>query len=218
MDITPASGNVLKSKEQAHHEHKNLLEGIHFKFPTFKHDHPPVIDVNETADERMTIGQKVADGVASTMGSWRFIIIQSCILAVWLVLNTIQLLFRPFDQYPFILLNLMLSFEAAYSAPIIMMSQNRQAEKDRLMADSDYHTNVKGEEETRNIMEHLDHQDTVILQIIQRMEAQHKEVIYHLSQLDPELARRLGVDIQEVSKEIVEEEKEIGDSDISGNS
>ena len=97
-----------------------------------------------------------------------------------------------------------------------MISQNRQAQKDRLMAESDYHCNVKGEEEVRHIMEHLDHQDTVILQILQRMHAQHREVLLHLSRLDPELARRLGMDIQEVSKELVEEEAAEGDA--SGNS
>jgi len=93
---------------------------------------------------------------------------------------------------------------------------NRQAAKDRLTAESDYRTNVKGEEEIRNIMEHLDHQDVVIMQIIKRMEAQHEEVMLHLSRLDPEMARRLGMDIQEVSKELVEEET--GDSNITGNS
>ena len=87
-----------------------------------------------------------------------------------------------------------------------MMSQNRQAEKDRLTAQNDYQTDVKGEVEIRNIMDHLDHQDTVILQILQRMDAQHQEVMLHLSQLDPEMARRLGMDIRQVSKEIIEEE------------
>jgi uncharacterized membrane protein len=97
-----------------------------------------------------------------------------------------------------------------------MMSQNRQAAKDRLMAESDYHCNVKGEEEIRHIMDHLDHQDTVILQILKRMDEQHKEVLYHLSQLDPETARRLGMDLRQVSKELAEEEQE--SSNISGNS
>jgi uncharacterized membrane protein len=215
MDITPASQSVVQNNAQVHHEYKNLLEGIHFKFPTFKHDHPAIIDVNKVADNKLSVGQKIADGVAATMGSWRFIIIQSCILVAWLGLNITGLIFR-WDPYPFILLNLALSFEAAYSAPIIMMSQNRQAAKDRIMAESDYHCNTKGEEETRNIMEHLDHQDVVIMQIIKRMEAQHEEVMLHLSRLDPEMARRLGMDIQEVSKELVEEET--GDSNIAGNS
>jgi uncharacterized membrane protein len=215
MDITPASQSVIQNNAQVHHEYKNLLEGIHFKFPTFKHDHPAIIDVNQVADDKLTVGQKIADGVAATMGSWRFIIIQSCILVVWLGLNITGLIFR-WDPYPFILLNLALSFEAAYSAPVIMMSQNRQSQKDRLMAESDYHCNTKGEEETRNIMDHLDHQDVVIMQIIKRMEAQHEEIMYHLSRLDPEMARRLGMDIQEISKEMVEEET--GDGNTSGNS
>jgi len=163
----------------------------------------------------MTIGQRIADGVASNMGSWRFIIIQSCILVIWLVLNSIAWI-NHWDSYPFILLNLALSFEAAYSAPIIMMSQNRQAAKDRIMAESDYHCNTKGEEETRNIMEHLDHQDVVIMEIIKRMEIQHEEIMRHLARLDPEMARRLGMDIQEVSKELVEEET--GESNVAGNS
>lgn len=215
MDITPASGNVAKNDVQAHHTYKNLLEGIHFKFPTFKHDHAPVINVNAVADEQMTIGQKIADSVAATIGSWRFIIIQGIVLALWITLNSLAFTFH-WDNYPYVLCNLALSFEAAFSAPFIMMSQNRQAEKDRIMAESDYHTNTKGEEETRNIMEHLDHQDVVIMQIIKRMEAQHEEVMHHLARLDPEMARRLGMDIQEVSKELVEEE--MGESNIGGNS
>ncbi|HET7641697.1 MAG TPA: DUF1003 domain-containing protein, partial [Ktedonobacteraceae bacterium] len=108
------------------------------------------------------------------------------------------------------LLNLALSFQAAYSAPFVMMSQNRQADKDRLTAQNDYLCDTKGEEEIRHIMEHLDHQDTVILQILQRMEVQHKEVIFHLSQLDPEMAQRLGTDLQQLSEEIIDEGKDIG--------
>ena len=216
MDITPSSDMVTKNHIHDHDSlHKGLLEGIHFKFPTFRHDHPPVVNVNEVADEQLLLGQRIADGVAATMGSWRFIIFLSCILAVWLILNSIAWI-NHWDTYPFILLNLALSFEAAYAAPIIMMSQNRQAAKDRLMAESDYDCNIKGEVEVHNIMDHLDHQDSVIVQILQRMEAQHQEVMLHLSRLDPELARRLGMDIQQVSKEIVEEEQ--GDSNISGNS
>src|SRR5712692_7617208 len=215
MDITPTSKTIVQNNMQAPHVYKTLLEGIHFKFPTFKHDHPTIINVNKVADERLTAGQRVADGVAATMGSWRFIIIQSCILVAWLILNSIALI-NHWDSYPFILLNLALSFEAAYAAPIIMMSQNRQASKDRLTAESDYHCNVKGEEEIRHIMEHLDHQDTVILRILQHMEAHNKETLEHFARLDPETARRLGMDIQEVSKEIVEEE--VGDGDASGNS
>lgn len=211
MDITPASQNVIQNSAQMHHEHRNLLEGIRFKFPTFKHDHPPIIDVNEVVDEQMTLGQKVADTVAATVGSWRFIIIQSCILAFWLALNITGIVFR-WDPYPFILLNLMLSFQAAYAAPFVMMSQNRQSEKDRLTAQNDYLINCKGEEEVRFIMEHLDHQDTVLLQLVKRIEEQHQEIKEHLVRLDPTLAQKLGMDVVELSKESLE-----GDDKITRN-
>ena len=211
MDTSIKPETVTQRHVQAHMEgFQHWIEGVHIQFPRFKHDHPPVMDVNKVADEQLTFGQRVADKVASGMGSWNFIIIQGTLLAVWIVINTIQLFFRAFDPYPYILLNLALSFQAAFAAPFIMISQNRQAEKDRLMAESDYHCNIKGEEETRHIMDHLDHQDTVILQILQRMDAQHKEVLGHLARLDPETARRLGMDIQEVSEELVEEETNDG--------
>jgi uncharacterized membrane protein len=219
MDITSGTDLVIPKQDHAHthgETFQHWIEGMHIQFPKFKHDHPPIINVNKVADEQLTVGQRVADKVAVTMGSWGFIIIQATLLAAWIVINTIQLFFRAFDPYPYILLNLALSFQAAFAAPFIMISQNRQAAKDRLMAESDYHCNIKGEVEVRNIMEHLDHQDTVIFQILQRMDAQHKEVLLHLSRLDPELARRLGTDIQQVSKEIIQEEA--GDSDVTGNS
>jgi uncharacterized membrane protein len=214
MDITSGTDMVIPKQDHAHaHSEifKHWIEGMHIQFPTFKHDHPLIIDVNKVADEQMTVGQRVADKVAVTMGSWGFIIIQASLLAAWVVLNTIQLFFRPFDPYPYILLNLALSFQAAFAAPFIMISQNRQAAKDRLMAESDYHCNVKGEEEVRHIMEHLDHQDIVILKILQHMDAQHKEVLEHLARLDPEMARRLGTDIQQLAAE------ETAD-DLGGNS
>lgn len=91
-----------------------------------------------------TLGDRVADQVAATMGSWRFIIIQTVLLAIWVVLNITAYL-QHWDPYPFILLNLMLSFQAAYSAPIIMMSQNRQATIDRQDAKHDYEVNMKAE-------------------------------------------------------------------------
>ena len=93
--------------------------------------------------ERLSVGNRIADTVAATMGSWRFIIIQSTILALWVILNVVAV--KHWDPYPFILLNLMLSFQAAYAAPIIMMSQNRQAAIDRLDAKHDYEVNKKAE-------------------------------------------------------------------------
>jgi len=198
---------------QHNHTHadafKHWFGSVHFQFPRYKHDHPPVINVNEVADEQLTLGQRVADKVASTVGSWTFIIIQSIILALWLVLNSLAFIYH-WDPYPFILLNLMLSFQAAYSAPFVMMSQNRQAEKDRLTAQNDYITDCKGEEEIRHIMEHLDHQDTLILQIVKRLEEQHSDILSHFTQLDPKLAERLGLDAVKVSQEVLDEETETG--------
>jgi uncharacterized membrane protein len=95
-------------------------------------------------EEQMTFGQRVADRVAEIIGSWRFIIIQSTLLAMWIALNITAYVYR-WDPYPFILLNLALSFPAAYAAPIIMMSQNRQSEKDHLQAKNDYEVNLKAE-------------------------------------------------------------------------
>ena len=183
MDITPRK-DLVAPRQSASSAFIHMFDGIHFKFPTYKHDHPPVINVNEVADEQLTVGQRVADRVASTVGSWRFIIIQSCILLLWIILNVVGW-FNHWDPYPFILLNLALSFQAAYSAPFVMMSQNRQAEKDRLTALNDYQTDCKGEGEVRFIMEHLDHQDTIMLQIMQRLEAQEERIFQHLAKLDP---------------------------------
>ena len=109
----------------------------------------------KNAEDQMTFGDKIADKVAATMGSWPFIIIQSLILAVWIVLN-ITAYVQQWDPYPFILLNLALSFQAAYAAPFIMMSQNRQAAIDRAAAQTDYHINAKAELEIELLHQKLD--------------------------------------------------------------
>ena len=106
-------------------------------------------------DMQITSGQRIADLVAATMGSWRFIIIQSTILVAWLTLN-ITAWVNHWDPYPFILLNLALSFQAAYAAPFIMMSQNRQQDIDRAKAETDYKINVKAELEIELLHEKLD--------------------------------------------------------------
>jgi uncharacterized membrane protein len=152
----------------------NTSTGFHFS--KFKHEHPPIIDVNHEVDNKYSTGQRIADAVASTVGSWRFIIIQSTILLIWLILNSLAWSFK-WDPYPFILLNLALSFQAAYAAPFVMMSQNRQAEKDRLTAQNDYTTDVKGEQEICHMMDHLDHQDTLTLQIVQDLKGQNERLI-----------------------------------------
>jgi uncharacterized membrane protein len=140
------------------------------------HLHKPVININQVDAEKLTTGERIADRLASVMGSWPFIIVQSIILAVWIVLNVAAYV-NHWDPYPFILLNLALSFQAAYAAPIIMMSQNRQAAKDRLMAEQDYEVNCKAEDELKSIMSHLEQQDEVMLDVLRRMEGQHQVIL-----------------------------------------
>lgn len=102
-----------------------------------------------------TVGERIADKVAAAMGSWPFIIIQSVALAVWIVLNVVAWV-SHWDPYPFILLNLALSFQAAYAAPFIMMSQNRQSAIDRRDAKTDYNINIKAELEIELLHEKID--------------------------------------------------------------
>ncbi|MCG9889750.1 MAG: DUF1003 domain-containing protein [Thermosynechococcaceae cyanobacterium MS004] len=104
--------------------------------------------------QRLSLGDRISDKVAAIMGSWRFIIIQSILLAFWVILNVIAVI-QHWDPYPFILLNLMLSFQAAYAAPIIMMSQNRQAAIDRADARHDYEVNQKAELEIEVLQDKL---------------------------------------------------------------
>ena len=103
----------------------------------------------------LSFGPRIADGVASVMGSWTFIIVQSVILCVWTSANLVGAI-RGWDPYPFILLNLALSFQAAYAAPVIMMSQNRQQDIDRKAAENDYRINVKAELEIELLHEKID--------------------------------------------------------------
>jgi uncharacterized membrane protein len=113
-------------------------------------------DMDEpTAVARLTAGQRIAGAVATVMGSWSFIVVQSAILFVWVTANLIGAI-RGWDPYPFNLLNLALSFQAAYAAPIILMSQNRQQDIDRKAAENDYRINVKAELEIELLHEKID--------------------------------------------------------------
>jgi uncharacterized membrane protein len=114
-------------------------------------------DVNAEFDRKLTFGERLADKVADYGGSWRFIGIFMGMLFVWIIINAIVLAQKPFDPYPFILLNLILSCIAAIQAPVIMMSQNRQEAKDRLRSEYDYRVNLKAELEIRHLHEKLDH-------------------------------------------------------------
>ena len=105
----------------------------------------------------LTVGQRLADRMAGFGGSWSFILVFGCILLVWTLVNSYVLAARPFDPYPYILLNLVLSALAALQAPVIMMSQNRQEERDRLRALHDYQVDLKAELEIRQLHQKVDH-------------------------------------------------------------
>lgn len=96
--------------------------------------------------ETSTFGSRLSDAVAKGMGSWRFIIVQTILVILWMALNLVGFIYH-WDVYPFILLNLLFSTQAAYAAPIIMMSQNRQSERDRIQAQADYQTNIDAKQE-----------------------------------------------------------------------
>jgi uncharacterized membrane protein len=118
--------------------------------------------------EALTPGQRIADAVANGMGSWKFIIWQTIFVILWMTLNVIGLIGR-WDVYPFILLNLIFSTQAAYAAPIIMMAQNRQSERDRVQAQADYDTNLEAKKEIEALQIQLNKIETEKLDDIIRM-------------------------------------------------
>jgi len=114
-------------------------------------EHRSTRNVNEVIEEQYTFGDRLADRIAQFGGSWTFLICFGVTIALWMGLNSIQSLWHPFDPYPFIFLNLILSCLAAVQAPVIMMSQNRQAMKDRVQADLDYQVNLNAELQIRSL-------------------------------------------------------------------
>jgi uncharacterized membrane protein len=114
-------------------------------------------NVDAEFDKDLALGEKMADRLATFGGSWTFLIIFAAILFIWIAINSFLLLKKPFDPYPFILLNLVLSCLAAIQAPVIMMSQNRQEAKDRLRSQHDYQVNLKAELEIRHLNDKIDH-------------------------------------------------------------
>ncbi len=121
------------------------------------HENDSIVEnLNKQFDHSLTLGERIADKVAEVGGSWGFVIAFGVFLSIWVIINTVVLMSRAYDPYPFILLNLFLSMLAAIQAPIIMMSQNRAAARDRMQAEQDFKTNLKAELEVRAISEKLD--------------------------------------------------------------
>ncbi|MCB2149007.1 MAG: DUF1003 domain-containing protein [Deltaproteobacteria bacterium] len=135
-EVTTLDRDVLESLKQ----HEFLTSNLYEEFVS-----------------KPTLGEALADRIATFGGSWRFIIVFGSVLVIWILINTIALAAKPFDPYPFILLNLILSCLAAIQAPVIMMSQNRQEAKDRMRSEHDYRVNLKAELEIRHLHEKVDH-------------------------------------------------------------
>lgn len=137
--------------------------------PPYRHAHGPVRNANEVVKEQLTLGQRASDWIADKVGSWEFIIGQSTLLTIWAILN-VTAWAQHWDPYPFILMNLVLSLQAAYTAPMIMMSQNRKADRDRIEAHIDYEINLTAETEIKVILDNIEAQNVVIAEIHKMLE------------------------------------------------
>jgi uncharacterized membrane protein len=160
---------------------------------TALHPHFPVRNVNDLEAERIGRGERLADAVTGRLGSWPFIIIQSIVLMCWISLNAIGWI-HHWDPYPFILLNLALSFQAAYSAPVIMMSQNRQAQKDRLAAANDFKVNLHAEADVAIIKSQLDLLAGGQWETLLEMQQRQLQLLASLHDLANELRGRVQAD------------------------
>ena len=133
----------------------------------FRHDHPQVRELAEIDPGPSTYGEKFADWVYKNLGSWKFIFIQSILVAVWIILNASAYM-RPWDPYPFIFMNLIFSLQSAYTASLILMSQNRQ---DRLKAHNDYLINLRTEEESKAVLDNFAAQNRALEEIYEELSA-----------------------------------------------
>jgi uncharacterized membrane protein len=147
------------------------LRKLEFPDP-FRHDHPPVRELSDIDPGPTTKGEKFADWVYENLGSWRFILLQSILVAVWVILNATAYV-RPWDPYPFIFMNLIFSLQSAYTASLILMSQNRQ---DRLKAHNDYLTNLRAEEESKAALDNFAAQNKALEEIYLEISALRREI------------------------------------------
>ena len=149
------------------------------------HDHPAVRDLNRESDRRRTLPQQFADALARAVGSWTFLGVQAALSAAWVVVNVLALTER-WDPVPFPLLDLAFGAEVLVAIVVAIMAMNRAADRERLRAQGDYEMHVKLEEELRSIMTHLEVQDEVLLEVIQRLDHGEREL--------RRLTRRLGAE------------------------
>jgi len=139
-------------------------------------------NVNELMEERYTLGDRLADRIAQFGGSWAFLICFAVTLFLWMAVNSVESIWHPFDPFPFIFLNLLLSTVAAVQAPVIMMSQNRHAKKDRLQADLDYQVNLKAELQIRSL--HLKIDELRTTEVHDFLELQREQLTIQREQME----------------------------------
>jgi uncharacterized membrane protein len=145
---------AIGEQEAAHHHQQAADTEARLREKAKRHEKVSA-NVAAVHEERMTFGQRLSDKLADVAGSWHFIIAFGVVLGAWVLLNTVALL-HHWDKYPYILLNLVLSMLAAIQAPVIMMSQHRQEDRDRLRAQNDYEVNLKAEIEIEQLHQKLD--------------------------------------------------------------
>jgi uncharacterized membrane protein len=158
------------------------LEDVARDLIRHQHDHPPVRDLKRETDRRQTLSERISADFGRLIGSWVFVLAQLGLMVVWVVVNAIGAL-AHWDGYPFQFLNFVLSLEATLWASLVLMALNRMHDRDRLRAQHDYELDVKSEEETKALMNHLMHQDEILLQIVNRLDRGDREM--------KRLARRL---------------------------
>ena len=159
------------------------IEDIARDLVRHQHDHPPVRDLNREVERKLTLADRIGADFARLIGSWIFVIAQIGLMFVWVVLNAIAS-FAHWDPAPFPLLNFILSLEAMLWASLVLMGLNRQSDRDRLRAQHDYELDVKSEEEIKALMNHLMHQDEILLQIVSRLDRGDSEMKRLLRRLE----------------------------------
>jgi len=147
--------------------------------------HPPMSTLSRVEmSEPLTTGERIADNAARVVGSWRFIIIQTILVAIWIAFNVWELGLGHFDVYPFVLLNLMFSVQAAYTGPILLLASNRQATKDRAMALRD--------DQELGVIFRLQHEQMEILSLVKDAQAKHTEILEMLRHATGGVGKRSG--------------------------
>ncbi|HLZ94076.1 MAG TPA: DUF1003 domain-containing protein [Candidatus Dormibacteraeota bacterium] len=170
------------------------IEDISRELIRHQHDHPPVRDLNREVDRKQSQADRIGADFARLVGGWIFILAQVGLVLVWIVLNVIGAL-AHWDAYPFLLLNFVLSLEAVLWVSLVLMALNRMYDRDRLRAQHDYELDVKAEEEIKALMNHLMHQDEILLQIVNRLDrsdSEMKRLVRTLESADSKTTPRPG--------------------------